>query len=226
MKPFKILRIASAAALALMLAHGAGAVELRMGGGSIPFKAQLPEGWCAFDNEAKADRAFAAYLSKAAGRSIRVLGITAPCRELADFRKNGRRIPERFAAIAQVGVDGGFGRFLMGRAVYNALITSFTPSDMSRTEKRATKRLSEYGDSVSSIRVKILGTAAKASWFEGEGVITHEGGASETLRLAGGSTLVSKYPVAAFYVTAGSGSLDEALRSIAMPLLKGVDSAR
>ena len=226
MKRLKILRIACAAALALAICQASDAVEMRMGGGSIPFAARLPEGWCAFDGGEKADSAFAAYLSKAAGRSIRILGITAPCRELSDFRKGGRRIPARFAAIAQVGVDGGFGRFLMGRAVYNALIASFTPSDMSRTEKRATKRLSEYGDSVSSIRVKILGTAEKASWFEGQGVITHEGGASETLRLAGGSTLVSKYPIAAFYVTSGGGSLDEALRSIAVPLLKGVDSAR
>ncbi len=214
-----------AVAAALALCAGATAQELYMSAGSIPFKAGLPEGWCAFSDE-KADQAFAAYLRKAAGKSIRIIGITAPCVELSSFRSSGRSIPGRFAAIAQVGVDGGFGRFLMGRAIFNALITSFTPSDMTRTEKRASRRLSEYGDSVSGLKVKILGTAQKASWFEGEGVISHQDGGSDTLRLVGGSTLVSKYPVAAFYVTKGGGSLDEAMRKVAIPLLKGVESAR
>jgi hypothetical protein len=225
MKARAMLRAAASAALLLALCTGASAVQMRMDAGSVPFAAELPDGWCAFSDD-KADQAFAKYLSRAAGRSIRIIGAAAPCRELAVFRKSGKRIPKRFAAVAQVGIDGGFGRFLLGRTIYTKLITSFKPGDMARTEKHATRRLSEYGDSVGGLKVKILGTASKSAWFAGQGAITHKSGGSETLRLVGGSTLVSKYPIAAFYVTTGSDSLEAALKAVAAPLLKAVDTAR
>ena len=207
----------------LFYSNCATASELSLTGGSVPFKAQLPQGYCALSSQRKADAGFYEYLKRAAGKSIKILGAVAPCVELSSFREGGKKIPKRFAAIAQVGVDGGFGRFLLGRRVFNALITSFTPGDLTRTQDRASRRLSDYGDSVGDLKVKILGIAQKSTWFEGQGVITHNSGSSDRLRLVGGSTLVSKYPVTAFYVTSGSDSLEEALKSVAMPLLDSVD---
>lgn len=188
------------------------------------FRVQFPEGMCQASADGPAEKRFLEYLSAALGKSLRLAAAAIPCDEREDFLKSGRNFPRHFSAAALVGVDGSFGRFLLGKKVYFALTSSFNPKDFSKTERRATRRLGKFGDAVSGIWVKKKGQAGDAIWFDAGGTITHEGGAEDVLRVSAGTTLVSKHPFAAFYVTCGDEDLGKAMYRQAMPILKNIET--
>lgn len=174
----------------------------------LGFKADVPEKWCVLESENARDAFFKEYLQKAAGKSLRIHAVAMPCAHLSDYRKQGSHLPEQFLALSQVGVDGSYVRFLLGKGVYARLISSFDPEKgIAKIEKRTADKLKDYGDEVSNMDARILGADKRGNiWMQGALDIKEQSQDQKNLQIVGASNLVEKYPFAVFYASTESES--------------------
>lgn len=191
---------------------------------ALAFKVDFPAGYCSVERaQSKRDVFLSEYLKKALGKSLKIHSLGVPCDELDAYRGNTEHLPAHFITVAQVGVDGSYGRFLLGHSLYTALITSFDTTDLSKFETRTTRKLGDYHDQVSDLKATMLGTYDRSSWFKGTGLIVNTDDLKDyALHVWGGSTLVHKYPLAVFYVTSDDKESDSTGLAIVSQVLKGL----
>lgn len=174
----------------------------------VRFKADLPDNFCVLEGTNERDAFFLSYLQKASGKSLKIHVASIPCDELRQYRKQKSHLPTQFIALSQVGVDGSYVRFLLGKGVYARLIESFDlKKGITKIKKRTADKLRYYGDDLQDIQAKILGTDKRGNiWMQGALNIKEKSQAVRDLQLVGGTNLVEKYPLAVFY-----GSTDSTL---------------
>ncbi len=197
----KLLAIACALGLSFIYALPAFAQSVSLRTEKIYFKADFPNNWCVLETSNDRDAFFLAYLQKASGRSLKIHFAAMPCEELTAYRTKKSHLPLQFLALSQVGIDGSYVRFLLGKGVYASLISSFDlQKGIAKIEKRTADKLKDYGDEVTNMDAKILGPDKSANtWMQGSLDIKEQGEALKTLQLLGSTNLVDKYPFAVFY---------------------------
>lgn len=184
-----------------------------------------PEGYCCLSSAIDTDRAFLAYMEKAAGHSVKFMHASAPCGELERLHQGEISTLKRFAAVALIGIDRKFIKFYLGNRIYITLIKAFKPKNFAKTEKRANKRLAPYGDTVSNLGVKV-GSEDGQIIFSGWGLVAHPNGTLDSVRLLGGSKLVKLVPLASFIYDVQTGvndDSDEQLLQLALPVLQSIE---
>ena len=187
----------------------------------LAFKADLPEKWCVLEIADARDAFFKEYLQKAAGKSLRIHAVAMPCAQLSDYRKQGSHLPKQFLALSQVGVDGSYVRFLLGKGVYARLISSFDPEKgIAKIEKRTADKLKDYGDEVSKMDARILGTDRGGNiWMHGALKIREQMQDQKSLQIVGATNLVEKYPFAVFYGSSeGESDLKYGMNAVSLVL--------
>ena len=183
------------------------------------FEIKLPATYCEIDRSVKKDAFFDEYIRKIAGHSLSIKSLALPCSELQTYRASPLHLPKKFIAWAQVGVDGSFSRFLLGKSVYSAMIMTFSPEkNLKKIEKRTSEKISNYGDRIENLQAGILGEKNGIVFIAGKAKVIQEGG-TQALGLSAATTLVEKYPWAVMYGNtdaekAGESELSSWLRSI------------
>ncbi len=197
----KLPAVASALVAFLLVMLPAHAQRISFDTEKLAFKADFPEKWCVLETANARDAFFKGYLQKAAGKSLRIHAVAMPCAQLSDYRKQGSHLPGQFLVLSQVGVDGSYVRFLLGKGVYARLISSFDPEKgIAKIEKRTADKLKDYGDEVSKMDARILGTDKRGNiWMQGALDIKEQSQDRKNLQIVGASNLVEKYPFAVFY---------------------------
>lgn len=184
----------------------------------------LPEGYCPLEESAERERAFVTYMDKAVGSSLKILRIAVPCTDLSAFRRDPEAgYFQRYVAVAEVGLDRRMIKFRLGTTLYLKLLSSFKPTKLEKAERRANKRLNDFGDGVRDLKFSYLGDEYGFALYTGSAMLKrHELSDEMMVRATGGTSLSHSVPMAAF-VYDSSGELDfKEMSNLIVPVLKSM----
>ena len=177
---------------------------------TILFKIDIPSGFCKIDRSIEKDAFFDEYIKKIAGHSLKIHTAALPCDDLGAYRASPLHLPKKFIAWAQVGVDGSFTRFLLGKSMYSAMITTFSPKrSLEKIEKRTSSKISTYGGRVENLQADILGEQNGTVFIGGTAQVLQEAG-TQVLELSAATTLIEKYPWAVMYGSTDANKVSKA----------------
>ncbi len=197
MSPFKYVQ---ATILAFVLIHSASASEnFSFRTEKIYFQGSFPKGYCALDLSQDRDAFLAQYLQNLAGKSLRLVATGVPCDELSSYRQGTEHLSAHTLSLFQVGVDGAFTRFLLGKRFFDGLIQSFSfEKSKEKIEKRSNRKLESFGDELSRLNAeKITGTDTGISIVRGSADLKEKGRDTSSYCVTAAATLIHKYPFTA-----------------------------
>lgn len=223
MSPFKYVQ---ATILAFALIHSASASEnFSFRTEKIYFQGSFPKGYCALDLSDDRDAFLAQYLQNLAGKSLRLVAASVPCVELSSYRQGTEHLSAHTLSLFQVGVDGSFTRFLLGKRIFSGLIQSFSfEKSKKKIEKRSARKLQRFGDELSDLNAeKVTESDTGISLVRGSADLKEKGKDSVTYCVTAAATLIHKYPFAAVKTVRLEGeSCDRADDRDPLLLLKAV----
>lgn len=169
----------------------------------IYFEASFPKELCLVNKEYTRDAFLLDYMQTISGKSMKLIGTALLCSELDNYRKEKVHLPTYSLSLFQVGVDGHFTRFLLGKRIFNKLITSFSfDENLERIQKRTNDKLSRFGDTLVKLQAqKASYSGSNVVVVNGRAQIAHKQGEPKTFNIKAATTLIHKYPFVAVVVT-------------------------
>lgn len=154
------------------------------------FNINLPENYCTLNP----DSSYYKFTAAAFGNSVNFGFIAAPCMDINALKKGNIKRLSHYIAFTQIGIDGNYGYFKLGKFVYVNLAKAFRSAPLDRVEKSVNRRIAPFGAAVSDLGYKLQSASDSYALFLA--TVNLKGfGASKKANLLGITTLVQEIPV-------------------------------
>lgn len=154
------------------------------------FNISLPENYCVLNQ----DNNYYKFTKAAFGNSVNFGFIAAPCMDTNALEEGNIKRLSHYIAFTQIGIDGNYGYFKLGRFVYVNLAKAFKSAPLDRVENSVNRRIAPFGAKVSNLGYKLQSASDSYALFLAS-VNLNGFGANKKANLLGITTLVQEIPV-------------------------------
>lgn len=154
------------------------------------FNISLPENYCVLNQ----DNNYYKFTKAAFGNSVNFGFIAAPCMDTKALEEGNIKRLSHYIAFTQIGIDGNYGYFKLGRFVYVNLAKAFKSAPLDRVENSVNRRIAPFGAKVSNLGYKLQSASDSYALFLAS-VNLNGFGANKKANLLGITTLVQEIPV-------------------------------
>ncbi len=154
------------------------------------FNINLPENYCVLNQ----DTNYYKFTKAAFGNSVNFGFIAAPCMDTKALEEGNIKRLSHYIAFTQIGIDGNYGYFKLGRFVYVNLAKAFKSAPLDRVENSVNRRIAPFGAVVSNLGYKLQSASDSYALFLAT-VNLNGFGANKKANLLGITTLVQEIPV-------------------------------
>ena len=154
------------------------------------FNISLPENYCVLNQ----DTNYYKFTKAAFGNSVNFGFIAAPCMDTKALEEGNIKRLSHYIAFTQIGIDGNYGYFKLGRFVYVNLAKAFKSAPLDRVENSVNRRIAPFGAKVSNLGYKLQSASDSYALFLAT-VNLNGFGANKKANLLGITTLVQEIPV-------------------------------
>ncbi len=154
------------------------------------FNISLPENYCVLNQ----DNNYYKFTKAAFGNSVNFGFIAAPCMDTKALEEGNIKRLSHYIAFTQIGIDGNYGYFKLGRFVYVNLAKAFKSAPLDRVENSVNRRIAPFGAKVSNLGYKLQSASDSYALFLAT-VNLNGFGANKKANLLGITTLVQEIPV-------------------------------
>lgn len=154
------------------------------------FNITLPENYCTLKNENR----YYKFTRAAFGKSVKFGFIAAPCTDIKALEEGRTERLVHYIAFTQIGIDGSYGYFKLGRFVYVTLAKAFKSAPLERVEQSVNRRIAPFGATVSDLGYKLQSASDSYALFSA--TVKLKGfGSDKNANMLGLTTLVYEIPV-------------------------------
>ena len=125
----------------------------------------IPKGYC----EVPLTHEHVKFYDEIFGSSVKILHFAGHCDEVALLLAGKTNFLKHHIAIEQIGIDGAFIRFLMGKLAYVTMITAFK-ANLQKIEKNVSEDTAPLGFTVSNMDYHVKSKTGSYVFFEAEAI--------------------------------------------------------